>query len=168
MSTPLEHILFRSFKAEAISYIKGHPEDFQELVNYAISDQAHVNWRAAWLITNCMQDNDPRLGGYVDKIVSELSTKQDNHQRELLKILLRMRLKEEQESYLFDHAVRLWESLKKAPAVRYIAFRMMAEIATKYPELKNEVLMLTQPQYLTTLSPGVQHSVKKLIKQLEH
>jgi hypothetical protein len=36
-------------------------------------------------------------------------------------------------------------------------------IASKYPDLSNEIALITQNHYLETLSPGVRRAVMKMI-----
>lgn len=167
MTESLELVLAKYQKEAALKYMAAHPEDFETAVEIACSDEAHTCWRAAWLITLCMEDNDSRIRPYLDHMVGTLTGKEDGHQRELLKILLRMELTEDQESYLFDHSVSLWESVKRTHSVRYIAFRIMNKVSQKYPELKHEVLELTQPQYVNSLSPGIRNSIQKMINTLK-
>ena len=167
MDASLDLVLARFQKAEMLKYMDAHPEDFEKAIQVAVSDEDHASWRAAWLVHTCMEDNDERLRPNLAKLVSAIDGKKDGHQRELMKILLRMDLDEDAESYLFDHAVTLWESVKKTPSVRYIAFRVMVKVAEHYPELVHEILVLTQPQYINSLSPGIKNSILKMIRKLE-
>lgn len=166
MDKPLEHILTNSYKAGMISYMEAHPEDFDETVRLAVSDNQPYAWRAAWLLWSCMKKNDPRIQRYIKNIIDTLKQKIDNHQRELLKILLEMELNEEYESLLFDICVAIWEKTGKQPSVRLNAIRMMVKIAKKYPELTNEIVILIQEQYLDSLSPAARKSIYKMIKKL--
>lgn len=165
METNLEHILVNTYKAEMISYMKAHPEDFEEAIHLAISDKQPYSWRAAWLLWSCMEDNDTRIQGYIDNIIKALPTKNDDHQRELIKILRQMELNEEQESSLFDVCVSVWEKVNKKPSVRFNAFRFIVKMAKKYPDLSNEVKFLTQDQYLEFLSAAAKKSISKRIKE---
>ena len=167
MKESLELVLAKYQKTAMLEYMAAHPEEFVTALTIATGEETHANWRAAWLITNCMEDNDERIQPHLNKLVSAVAGKDDGHQRELLKILLRMELNEEHESYLFDHSVTLWESVKLTPSVRYIAFRIMVKVAEHYPELKHEILELTQPQYVNSLSPGIRNSIQKMIRALE-
>ncbi|MFC2103688.1 hypothetical protein ACFLSS_04585, partial [Bacteroidota bacterium] len=94
-------------------------------------------------------------------------TKDDGHQRELLKILLLMELDEEYEGILFDVSMNLWESINKKPSVRFTAFKFIVKTAKKYPEIAKEISFLTQNHYLESLSPGVKHSISRMIKEFE-
>ena len=167
MSESLDLVLAKYQKAAVLEYMAAHPEDFERAVEIAISDDTHACWRAAWMVTHWMEDNDPRIQPFLDEMVSAIPIKESNHQRELLKILLQMELNEEHESFLFDHCVSLWESVKLTPSVRYIAFRVMVKVAKHYPELRHEILVLTQPQYINSLSPGIKNSIQKMIRELE-
>lgn len=163
MPTPLEHILTHAFKNQMEVYVREHPECIEELIQLAMGDQAPYNWRAAWLLNNTMQPNDPRVQSHLDEIISCLPAKEPNHQRELMRVMLQMEFTEEQEGKVFDLAVNNWERLGLKPAVRYIAFRMILKIASKYPELQHEIDLLTQEHYLESLSPGVKHSIGKMV-----
>ena len=65
--TKLEHILTNSYKADMISYMKSHPEDFEEAIKLAITDKQPYSWRAAWLLWSCMDKNDQRINKYIEK-----------------------------------------------------------------------------------------------------
>lgn len=166
LETPLEEKLLNSYKDEMISFMSANPEFFEEAVELAISNKQPYAWRAAWLLWSCMEENDKRINKYIQKIVDTLKTKDDSHQRELLKILLKMDLIEEYESILFDHCMNIWEGINKPPAVRVNALKFIVKIAKKHPELAKEITFLTEDQYLESLSPGAKHSVSKLMREL--
>lgn len=166
MESALENKLLASYKAEMISFMEDHPEYFDEAIELAIGDKQPYSWRAAWLLWSCMEENDKRIQKYVKRIVETLDTKDDGHQRELLKILLQMELKEEYEGKLFDLCMNIWEQIDKAPAVRVNAFKFIFKIAKKHCELTKEISFLAQDHYLESLSPGAKHSVLKLMRKI--
>ena len=165
MKTVLEHILTSSYKADMISYMDAHPEDFEEAIILAVSDKQPYSWRAAWLLWSCMEENDTRIQGYIKIIINSITTKNDDHQRELLKILLQMELNEEYEAFLFDVCTTVWKQINKKPSVRLTAFKIIVKIAKKHPDLSHEIIFLTQNQYLNSLSPVVKRSISKMIKE---
>lgn len=148
-----------------ISYMDAHPEDFEEAIKLAISDKQPYSWRAAWLLWSCMEENDQRIKGYVKNIISTITNKNDDHQRELLKILLQMELSKKYEGFLFDVAVTVWERINKKPSVRMTAFKVIVKIAKKHPDLYHEIIFLTQNQYMDSLSPVVKRSISTMIKE---
>ena len=113
-----------------------------------------------------MEENDKRIQKYVKSIVDTLETKDEGHQRELLKILLKMELTEEYESILFDHCMNIWEGINKSPSVRVNALKFIIKIAKKHPELAKEITFLTEDHYLEFLSPGAKNSVSRLMREL--
>jgi len=149
-----------------IRYIAEHPEAFEEAVQLAVSDKPPYSWRAAWLLWSCMEKNDARVQGSVKTIIDILPTRKDNVQRELFKILYNMELSEEYEGRLFNCCLDVWERIHKQPSVPLNAFQLIIKIARKYPELSHEIVLLTQEQYTNTLSPGVKHSINRLLKAL--
>jgi len=163
METALEHILTNAYKDEMIAYLNSHPEDFEEAVKLAISYKQPYGWRSAWLLWSCMEQNDRRILGYIKEIINTISSKGDGHQRELLKILQLMELDEEDEGILLNVCVTLWEKINKRPSVRYTAFLFMNKMGAKYPDLFHEIGMLTEDQYLDSLSPGIKLAVKRII-----
>jgi ribonucleotide reductase alpha subunit len=166
LESELENKLLTSYKDEMISFMENHPEYFDDAIKLAIGDKQPYSWRAAWLLWSCMEENDKRIRKYIKKIVDSIKTKDDGHQRELLKILLQMELKEEYEGILFNLCMNIWEQINKSPSVRITALKFIIKIAKKHPELSQEISFLTQNHYLESLSRGIKHSVSRMMKEL--
>jgi len=163
MESVLENKLMTLYKEGMISFLKTHPNHFDEAVQLATTDKQPYSWRAAFLLWGCMEENDIRIRKYVKSIVDSIKTKKDGHQRELLKILYKMEINEKYEARLFNICMGLWEQIDKDPSVRITALKFIIKIAKKYPELLAEIKVLTQDQYLESLSPGVKRSATKII-----
>ena len=166
--TKLEHILTSSYKSDMISYLKSHPEDFEEVIELAIANKYPYSWRAAWLLWSCMEINDQRIQPYLGNVVETLPTKSDGHVRELLLILQRMDLNDEYEGKVFDICVNIWRKIGTQPSVRYNAFKLLVRIIRKHPDLLNEVAFLTEPQYTDSLSDTVNKSISRMITELKN
>ena len=166
MQSPLEKILISSYKEEMITFLKTHPEYFDEAIRLAISDNQPFAWRSAFILFDCIDENDKRVKKQINAILNCIKDKKDGHQRELLKILYKMKLNKQQEGIVFDICIRLWEQIGKDPSVRMTALKFIIKTANKYPELLEEISFLLQEQYLVTLSPGVKNSIRKMIKGL--
>ncbi|MCW8848679.1 MAG: hypothetical protein OQJ81_01770 [Melioribacteraceae bacterium] len=166
METDLEHILISTYKDGMISFLNAHPEVYDEAVQLAISDKQPYAWRSAWLLWSCIEKNDKRIRKHIKEIVKAVATKNDGHQRELIKILHQMELSEKHESILFNICINIWEQIGKTPSVRITALRFILKMAEKHPELLNEIVWLVEDHYLESLSPGVKRSVQKLISNL--
>lgn len=165
--TPLEWILTHSYKAEMIAYMREHPEAFAEAVTLATDNRMPYSWRAAWLLWSCLEPNDPRLRRHYGRIVRAIGSSRENQQRELFKILQMMDVLAEYEAELFDACVSAWENLNAQPSVRVNALKLLVKIAERHPDLFREVILLTGPQYLDTLSTAVRKSVIKIMKSTQ-
>ena len=161
--TSLENLLLNSYKSELIAYIESHPEDFAELVELAVSDKQPYSWRAAWLLWSCMANNDKRLHKHIKKIIEILAYRNDNQQRELLMILQRMDISTAFEGRLFDLCINIWTNINKNPSLRFNAFKIMCAISKKYPELTNELKIMTDECYTGNLSENVKKSIYKIL-----
>ena len=166
MESVLESKLISCYKEEMISFLKSHPEHFDEAINLAISNKQPFAWRAAFLLTSCMEENDKRIQKYIKLIVDNIKTKKDGHQRELIKILYKMDIKEKYEGTLFDICMTIWEGIGKNPSVRITALKFILKIANKHPELLEEIVFLTQDHYLESLSSGVKRSVERMMTEV--
>ena len=165
MESTLEHKLINSYKDEMISFIHVHPEFFEEAIKLAISDKQPYSWRAAWLLWSCMENNDLRIKKHIKDIVKCIKTKNDAHQRELLKILLQMELEKKYEGILFNLCMDIWEHIDKDPSVRITALKFIIKIVKKHIDLSKEIIFLTQDHYLESLSGGAKKSVLKIMKE---
>jgi hypothetical protein len=167
LNTELEHILMTFNKAGMIRWMEDHPQYVGEALELALGNKQPWSWRAAWLLWSCLEENDPRIKDHIQRILKAIPEKKDGHQRELLKILEKMQISEEEEGYLFDLCVSIWERIHKQPSIRWTAFKMILRIAGRYPDLFREINFLTEDRYLETLSPGVKHSIMRMISELE-
>lgn len=167
MNSELEQILISFYKDKMISFMFANPKYFPEAIDLAITNRQPYSWRSAWLLWSVMTVNDNRIQSRIKEIISNISTKEDGHQRELLKILLKMDLNDEQEGFLFNISLNIWEQINKKPSVRYTAFMMIIKIAKNHPDLFQEIEYFTQKQYTDSLSPGIKRSITKFIKDLK-
>jgi len=166
METPLKQALMSFHKDEMITFLHTHPGSFDEAVLLAVRDVQPYSWRAAWLLWSCVKSDDLRIKKHINKIVKSVPGKNDGHQRELIKILLKMKLNERQEGLLFNVCMNLWEDIHKTPSIRVTALKFILKSVKKYKSLFEEISYLLEERYLETLSPGVKRSVIRMIGEL--
>lgn len=164
MKTSLKSRLNGNFhKNTMVRLLKEEPAYFDEAVHLAVHPEEKIAWRAAWLLYHAMTDYDPRLLPHRELFVAALPGKDDGHQRELLKIIERLDPDEDLLGELFDICVNIWKQVGKSPSVRIVAFRVLYPIAQGYPELMGELDFLLQEHYTQSLSPGIKHSLQKIL-----
>ncbi len=149
-----------------ISFLKSNPEHFDEAIQLAISDKQPYSWRAAFLLWGSMEENDKRIQKHIRAIVNCIQEKEDGHQRELLKILYKMKISAKCEGRIFNICMNLWEQRSKAPSLRMTSFKFIVKIVKEHPELLEEINIVTQDHYLESLSPGVKRSIEKLMQEI--
>ncbi len=149
-----------------LAWIEAHPEVFEDALRLAVSEESVVGWRAAWIVFHRMHANDARLQGYLGEMIRIIPGRESGHQRELLKILLRMELEEDLEGRLFDICMEIWEQVGKSSSVRSIAMQYILRVLKRYPELAGEVRFITDERFLEPLSPGIRIMVERMIAGL--
>ena len=160
----LTKILDRTLEKDfVVQLFKEQMEVFEAGLELTLKKEDPLAWRATWIIKHSMQKNDARIFAYVDDFIDLLPNTNESQQRELLNILAKMKLNDEQEGKMFDLCMTLWENLNKPPAIRYVAFKFIYTVCEKYPDLNSELEFICQEQYLETLSPGIKKSIMKLI-----
>ncbi|EDY84621.1 hypothetical protein VDG1235_4253 [Verrucomicrobiia bacterium DG1235] len=159
MNTPLKDVLINAYAREMEAYLKEHPEDFTEAIDLAVGDKERYSWRAAWLLGNCMEKDDERVRDALDRLIAAMPGKPDGHWRELIKIVSKMSLNDEQEGLLFEMAMQHWQDPDKQSSVRWKAFQFIAAMVEKYPDLAAEVSLVMRPDLIDPLSPGIRRSV---------
>lgn len=162
MDTEIANLLTQRIKkSQLINWANSQPDSFPSIIAIAISNHLPECWRACWLLNHLIDENDERVRTHISNLIKAVPGKTEGHQRELIKVLAKMELDDEQEGKLFDICTTLWKSVRKIPSLRMIAFRFMHELMTKYPDLKSELSYLVQPEYLESLSPGIRKSIKR-------
>ncbi|MCF6270398.1 MAG: hypothetical protein L3J41_11845 [Melioribacteraceae bacterium] len=160
MNKELQHTLTDSIsKVKMVDFLIENPSLFDETISISLGNSKPQAWRAAWLIGHCIKKNDIRVKSHINSILKVIKEKEDGHQREFIKILLKMVLTEKQEGVLFDKSISIWEDISKSASLRATAFSAIIIIIEKYPELLVEIEFLTQSHYIETLSPGIKRSI---------
>jgi hypothetical protein len=166
METAFQRLLTTAHRPAMEAYISNHPESFEEAIRLAISDKKPYSWRAAWLLWSCMEKNDKRIRKHVRDIINVLPAREDSQKRELLKILEQMEINQAFEGLLFKQCEGIWKSVEKKPTVRLYAFKILGKIAGRHPELRRELIFLTQEIYTDNLSSPARKSIDKIVKEV--
>jgi hypothetical protein len=163
----IESLLANKFlKDELIVFMEKNPNQFMDVYNIAKTNNQPQAWRATWLLNQIIVNNDKRLKNKTSSILKLIPNGNEGHQREWLRVLEKFEVNEDEESVLFDICIDIWTEILKSPGVRIIAFRILVNIVKKYPDLIDEIKLLTQNHFTETLSPGIKNSFIKLEKEL--
>ncbi|MFW5757359.1 MAG: hypothetical protein ACOCYO_01635 [Bacteroidota bacterium] len=154
-------------KNQLVKIIQEDEKLFKETLHLAINHHKNpIGWRAAWIINQVINQNDERIKVHASKIIEVIKEKEDGHQRELLKIIEKMDFEEKWESKILELTTNIWKQVNKPPSLRIVAWRILLQIAEKYPEIQTEIGFLSEERYLETLSPGIKSSFYKLTERM--
>ena len=125
------------------------------------------SWIHAWQINHVKKKELIKIQKQADKIISAIDGKNDGHQRELLKVLLKLNLTDDQLSLLWDICLRIWLDIQKQSSVRISAYKILVNAAKKFKPLSDELVRLTEEKHITSLSNGIRNSTyKNLLSEL--
>jgi hypothetical protein len=142
-----------------LTEINTNPELIDAYVDYAISNEKYA-WRAAWVLQHLSQSNPEKLQKHSDKFVMALNSIEiHGHIREMLKIILNLKLSEEQTSEVFDSCYQLLQNNKMQSSVRFTCFNFLLKVANDYPELKEEIRIIFE-NIKEYLSPGIKRGME--------
>jgi len=167
MEDSLEHILSKLLKKELIAYIESNPKKVVEVIQLAKSNKPPHSSRAAYLLSKIITKNSIDIEQHVVQILDILPLVEDGQQRDLINVLNEITLSEEEEGILYDLCISFWSDLNKIPSIRFNAFRYILKTCKKYPELNNELILLTEDYYLDTLSQGIKKAILKRLQELK-
>jgi hypothetical protein len=164
----LSELLAQVFnKDQVIDRLTKNPGEVAEAIACMYGHEQPQGWRAAWVLKFVLTKNDERIGYTgVNRILQALGNRPDGHQRELIHVLDKFDMDDDQEGLFFEQCLIIWRSVSKTPSVRHMAFRQLAKVIKKYPELYSEIAYYVDDEYLSTLSPGIKSSIKRLIREI--
>ena len=142
-------------------FLDSDQSNFKNIVALAINNEKDYSWRAAWLLTRILNKDDKRLSPFILKIIKSIPDKESGHQRELLKIVSKFKLSKNQEGYLLDICINLWEDINIKSGTRYYAMLFILNLSERYSDIRNEIDYLLGDHYTKTLSPGIKCNILK-------
>ncbi|MEO0413605.1 MAG: hypothetical protein AAF226_01480 [Verrucomicrobiota bacterium] len=148
-----------------VDYLSSQPEEVASVLEFAAHADDPDAWRGAWILNHFITEEHPDLVTLHPKLIAALLDAKDGHQRELLRLLEKVTVHEDEEGKLFDACIAIWTDLKKSGSARITAFRVAASFLKVYPELAAELRPLTTSEYTVNLTPGIRNSFQKLVSR---
>ena len=129
----------------------------------------HPNaWRSAWCLTHFLSVGNNNLQMRLGELIERVEkANPDGYQRELLKLIAKCSIGENESGQLTEICFTIWQQPKKQSSVRSEALKTLISIAENYPELKPELVLIFD-SYADTLSHGIKYSLARIIKQIEN
>jgi hypothetical protein len=164
----LSTYLVSKFRKETmLEDVQENPALIPELIRLSQLDEQPLGWRATWILRHSIDDNHRALVAVLPKIITRLPVMHESHQREWLKAFHGQVIHDDQLGVLFEVCADLWMDISHHAALRATACEWLMIIATKYEELKPEVVLLMQEDYIEILTPGIKKSLQKKAHKLK-
>ena len=150
-----------------IQHITEHPEEMNILLKIVLDDNQPENWRAAWLLDKVHEKQADLVEPFLPILTDfALQTKNSGKKRHLLKLISLHEIAEENLITLLNHCMTVFTDPNEAIAVRVHAMQILFNIASKEPELANEMIELIEHEIEFHGSAGISSRGRKLLAKL--
>ena len=164
-----QEILKEQSKPQALKiahYIANKQERFDALMQIFFHGSNLLTQRAAWILSHCVDHHPNLLKPYIPALIDNLETDPPVAvKRNTVRVLQNMEIPEEKMGILAEHCFHFVNSAQEAIAVKVFSMTILANIAKKFPELKQE-LILTIENQLPYGSAGFRSRGSKILKAL--
>lgn len=150
-------------------HIGADEELFAELMNCFLTNDYELSRRAAWALSFCFRSNPFLFDKYVGVLV-EIMGKKDCHdavKRAATQALQDMEIPEDFEGLAYDYGMAILHDPEESIAVKAYTLQILQNIATKFPELKQELIQFVEDR-MSFESAAFKSRGKKLLKKFAH
>jgi hypothetical protein len=173
MNNTCQNIEFKRFisnehfsKELALEYLSKSSENLDEAMQLVFEGKHPYAWRAAYMLAYYFKSHPNLVIQYIHDIIDQVKiAKPDGLQRELLRMIMIAGFNEAYAGKVVDLCFSLWESVKKQASVRMIALKILLQYSEHYPELKPELIVLTEIHGFDN-QRGAKHSTQKIRESL--
>jgi hypothetical protein len=157
-----------STKNKIVQYIGTNPKRFDELVKIFLGDTYRLTQWAGWPLSDIVQKHPQLIRPYLKPILKSID-KPNQHvavKRNVMRMFQFIDIPKNLRGLAFDKAFKLFSDKSEPIAVRVFSMTVMAQVAMKETDLKNEVIIAIEEQ-LPYGSAGYKSRAMKLLKELK-
>lgn len=152
---------------EVIDYIIEQPSAIEELMECFFDDEIRICQYAAWPVGILGEKHPEIISPYLPMMVSNLDNpKHDAVVRNTIRILQYIETPEEIEGEVYERCFNYLVSPSSPVAVKVFSMSVLAKIAMKIPELKEELIIAIE-DYKPFGTAGYQVRARKVLKMLK-
>lgn len=150
-----------------VAWVGDDKNNFAELINLMLNDEYRVAQRAAYPVSYCIRKHPGLVKPWFGKMIKKMGdkTSHDAVRRNILRVLEDVDIPEKYCGALFEISNGYLHNLNEPIAVRAFSISVMANIALKFPGLKNEV-KLNAEGLLHCGIPALESRGRKTLKLL--
>jgi hypothetical protein len=151
-----------------VRYVGNDPEKFADLVNVFLAGPYRVTQRAAWPLSNCVENHPELILPHMKQILHKLK-KPDIHdavKRNTVRLLQFIDIPKRFHGQITDLCFQYLTDTKEPVAIRVFAMTVLARISQSHPELKSELKIVIEDN-LAYASPAFTSRSRKVLKELD-
>jgi hypothetical protein len=151
-----------------VKWVGNKQERFDELFLLFLNDEYRVVQRAAWPVSYCVDAHPGLISNHWEELMVNLK-KPDLHdavKRNSIRLMQDIELPEKYHGEIMNTCFKFLESPIEALAVKVFSMSVLASLAKKYPEIKDELKLIIEEQ-LPHQSPGFKSRAKTVLKDLQ-
>lgn len=140
--------------------------NFDALMQMFLSNTPVLTQRSAYALSKCFDINPNCIAPYVKQLIAFL--KEETHiavRRNVIRFFDSYTIPEDCEGELLDYCFLYLQNKKELPAVKAYALTISAKLCKKYPDLKNELILIVEDQ-LEYSSPSFRVRVRRVFGEL--
>lgn len=149
-----------------VTYIGNNPGRFNVLVQIFLAGPYRVSQRASWPLSYCVEQHPELIKPHLGVILKVLDneTVHDAVRRNIVRLLQFIEIPKRYYGKVWSACYDLMNP-KQPVAIRAFSMTVLAAIAVKEPDLKNELILLIENQ-LPYASAGYLARARKVLKEL--
>ena len=141
---------------------------FNELMGLFLKGEYRITQRAAWIIQHCADEHVELVTPYIESMIDRMLEPNihDAVKRNVVRILQDIEIPRRLTGKVATVCFEWLASAKEPIAVKVFSMSVLANIAKKEPDLKNEIRLLIEQQ-MPMGSAGFKSRGRKVLRQLE-
>ncbi len=150
--------------AKIVAYIDGDSRKFAELMKLFLGSVYRVSQRAAWAVSNSIEEHPDLVKPYYGKLFEQLE-RDDSHiavKRNVVRLLQFVEIPKRYEGRVFDVCYKLLDDPTEPVAVRCFSMTVAANVAKDSPELLDE-LRLVAKKYPQAATAGFRSRARRVL-----
>ncbi|SEW50410.1 amidohydrolase family protein [Chitinophaga arvensicola] len=162
-----EHSRAQSLRIAA--WIGRSPDRFAGLMTLFLQDDYRVVQRAAWVVSFVAEHDPALLTPHLPAMVARMEQAgiPVAVKRNVLRVLQHLRVPEPLHGPVMNSCFSFLEDPQETVAVKAFSMTVLAQLATAYPDIKNEIRLLIEEQLESNPTPGIRSRARKVLKEIQ-
>lgn len=147
-----------------VEYVGDDPARFKDLIDNFLGDTYRVSQRAAWAVSNCIEQHPELVKPYYSRLLSQLE-RTDSHvavRRNVVRLLQFVDVPARYRGRIFDVCYKLFADIGQPVAVRVFAMTVAGRIANNNPELLDELRLIAK-QHPEAATAGLRSRARRVL-----